>query len=98
VAPREVVMVWVPGLGRCTVAVLPPEVSMLTEVSVTGIEVVVVPPDGVRTCETTGDEAREIEADPPAGVTYETEYSGWTDGELTNEEVGTMTVTPDSVT
>jgi hypothetical protein len=39
------------------VAVEPPEVTTVTVVSVIGTEVVVVPPDGVRTWETTGDEA-----------------------------------------
>jgi hypothetical protein len=78
------------------VAVWPAEVTTVTEVSVIGTVVVVVPPDGVRTCETVGDEATEIEAVPPAAVTYETDDG--TDGDETNDEVGTTTVKPDSVT
>jgi hypothetical protein len=50
-------MVWETGDGRWRVAVLPPEVTIVTDESDDGMVVVVVPPDGVRTPETTGDEA-----------------------------------------
>jgi hypothetical protein len=99
VAPYGVVMVSLTGLGRWRVAELPPEVRTVTEVSEKGTAVVVVPPDGVSTCETVTDEATETVAVPPFEVTYETDETGvLDDGVLTKDEVGTTTVTPDSVT
>jgi hypothetical protein len=50
------------------VAVWPAEVTTVTEVSVIGTVVVVVPPDGVRTCETVGDEASWTLLVPPLKV------------------------------
>jgi hypothetical protein len=49
VAPYGVVTVSVTGVGRWRVAVLPPEVTTVTEVSEAETWVVVVPPDGVKT-------------------------------------------------
>jgi hypothetical protein len=80
---------------------------MVKVVSETGTVVVVVPPDGVRTWETVGDEATGREAVPPWEVTYETElgtpevtYEALTSGDgLTNSLLATEeTTTPDSVT
>jgi hypothetical protein len=60
--PDGVVMVSEIGLGTWRVAVVPPEVTTSTEVMLTGRVVVVVPPDGVLTCETTGEVATETVA------------------------------------
>jgi len=62
VDPDGVVTVWVTGDGRWRVAVDPCEVSTWTEVSDDGMVSVVVP-DGVTTCETTGDEANGMVTD-----------------------------------
>jgi hypothetical protein len=91
VAPDGVVMVWVIGAGMWRVAVVPPEVTTETEVSEVGTVVVVVPPDGVRMCETIGDEAIETVAYPPFEVTSET--GDGTDG----EKVGLVKLTVGSV-
>jgi predicted secreted protein len=98
VAPDGVVTVSETGDGRWRVAVLPLGVTTVTEVSETGTVVVVVPPFEVRTLETTGDEAIGAETVCPAELTYETVLTDGSGDELTNSVLGTMTVTPDSVT
>jgi hypothetical protein len=50
-------MVWLTGDGRWRVATDPDGVTIWTEESESGMEVVVVPPDGVKTLETTADSA-----------------------------------------
>jgi hypothetical protein len=57
VPPLAVVTVSETGDGTWRVATDPLEVTTWIEVSLAGTEVVVVPPAGVRTWETTGDEA-----------------------------------------
>jgi hypothetical protein len=54
VAPDEVVMVSVTGLGMWRVADDPPEVLTVTDETEIGRVSVTVPPEAVRTCETTG--------------------------------------------
>jgi hypothetical protein len=73
VAPPVVVTVWETGLGRERVPIWPPEVSTSTVVAETGTVVVVVPPYGVTTWETVGDEAIGRVEVPPLMVTTETE-------------------------
>jgi hypothetical protein len=60
---------------------------------------VVVPPDGVKTDETTYDEATETEVDPPFEVSTVTELTVETDEALTNDEAetGIVAVDPPSV-
>jgi len=55
VDPETVVMVSETGDGRTRVAVEPDGVTTSTEVSETGMVVVVVPPFEVKTCETVGE-------------------------------------------
>jgi hypothetical protein len=83
------------------VATDPDGVTIGTEVSVAGMVVVVVPPDGVRTEETTTDSATETVLVPPfevitvAEVTWDSD-----DGTLMTDEAetGTVTIEPDGVT
>jgi hypothetical protein len=94
VAPYGVVTVSVTGDGRWRVAVDPLEVTTWTEVSLGATVSVVVPPETVRTCETTGDEAREITSLDPYELT--TERVGT--GEAVKDEAEMeVTSTPDEV-
>jgi hypothetical protein len=77
------------------VAVEPDGVTTSTVVSESGTEVVVVPPAGVRTWETTGDEATGTVYDWPYELTAVTVLTGVTDGDETKADPATGTVEPD---
>jgi len=81
------------------VAVEPYGVTISTVVSVAGMVVVVVPPDGVKTDETTTDEASETVVVPPFEVMTVAYEAVSADGVETNDEAetGTEMVEPDSV-
>jgi hypothetical protein len=82
------------------VATEPLGVTIGTEVTVDGTDSVVVPPDGVRTWETTVDGATETVVVPPFEVTTVAEETETSDDgvAMTDEaETGTEKVEPDGV-